>query len=62
MPSFVGRFGICASSCAECTPRELREPLSRPLLGPRSSRADCGLRRIGALAGLGRVADFTWDP
>eukprot|EP00969_Alexandrium_andersonii_P331303 14643250-Alexandrium_andersonii.AAC.1 len=33
----VGRFGICAKSGAECTPRELRGQILRPSLGPRSS-------------------------
>eukprot|EP00969_Alexandrium_andersonii_P363810 15462723-Alexandrium_andersonii.AAC.1 len=57
------------SNCAERTPRELRRPRLRPFLGPRSSRferlkrvcifrmADCGLRRIAALTGLGWIAD-----
>eukprot|EP00969_Alexandrium_andersonii_P116158 5136651-Alexandrium_andersonii.AAC.1 len=43
-PAFVGRLGICANNGAERTPRELREPMLRSFLGPRSSRADCGLR------------------
>eukprot|EP00969_Alexandrium_andersonii_P155580 6878831-Alexandrium_andersonii.AAC.1 len=59
----VGRFGFCARSGAECTPRELQGPLLRPLLGLRSSNferlkqlyivciADCGWRRIAALKG-----------
>eukprot|EP00969_Alexandrium_andersonii_P002095 92206-Alexandrium_andersonii.AAC.1 len=53
------------------TPRELREPHSRPILGPCSSSserlkrsymfrmADCRLLPIAALAGLGRIADCT---
>eukprot|EP00969_Alexandrium_andersonii_P139767 6182873-Alexandrium_andersonii.AAC.1 len=36
-PVSVGRFGICAESGAECTLRELRGSILRPLLGPRSS-------------------------
>eukprot|EP00969_Alexandrium_andersonii_P294089 12997781-Alexandrium_andersonii.AAC.1 len=36
-PLAVGRFGICAENRAGRTPRELRVPISRPLLGPRSS-------------------------
>eukprot|EP00969_Alexandrium_andersonii_P368639 15473349-Alexandrium_andersonii.AAC.1 len=45
----------------------------RPILGPPSfrferlrrscifRRADCGLRRVAALAGRGRIVDFTLD-
>eukprot|EP00969_Alexandrium_andersonii_P054767 2412567-Alexandrium_andersonii.AAC.1 len=35
--TFVGGFGSCAENSADCTPRELRRPISRPFLGPRSS-------------------------
>eukprot|EP00969_Alexandrium_andersonii_P169548 7494916-Alexandrium_andersonii.AAC.1 len=64
---FVGGFGICATSCTERKPRELRGPVSRPFVGPCSSsskrlkqlRADCGLRRITALVDLERIADCT---
>ena len=59
------------TSGALSAPRRLRGAILRPFLGPRSSRferlkrfcilrmADCGLRRIGALTGLGRIADCT---
>eukprot|EP00969_Alexandrium_andersonii_P257597 11389478-Alexandrium_andersonii.AAC.1 len=33
----VGRFGVCATKGAERTLRERWGPISRPLLGPRSS-------------------------
>eukprot|EP00969_Alexandrium_andersonii_P008308 361886-Alexandrium_andersonii.AAC.1 len=39
-PSFVGRSGICARNAAERTPQELRVPMLRPFLGPRSSRLE----------------------
>eukprot|EP00969_Alexandrium_andersonii_P111815 4938340-Alexandrium_andersonii.AAC.1 len=63
MPAFVRRFRICAGHRSEGTHRELRRPVLRPFLGPRSSslerlkrclmfgKADCGLRRIAALTG-----------
>eukprot|EP00969_Alexandrium_andersonii_P086828 3829409-Alexandrium_andersonii.AAC.1 len=35
--AFVGRFGFCTGTCRAHTPRELRGPILRPLLGPRSS-------------------------
>eukprot|EP00969_Alexandrium_andersonii_P147261 6511860-Alexandrium_andersonii.AAC.1 len=67
----ISGFGTCANTCEERTPRELRGPVLRPFLGPRSSsserlkhscafgRADCRLGRLAALAGLERVADCT---
>eukprot|EP00969_Alexandrium_andersonii_P111340 4916441-Alexandrium_andersonii.AAC.1 len=36
----MGRFGICAKSGAERTPRELRGPILRSVLGPRSSGSE----------------------
>ena len=65
---------VCTKSGAECTPRELRGPISWPFRGPRSSRferverccvlrmADCGLGRIAALRSIRRIADCTWAP
>eukprot|EP00969_Alexandrium_andersonii_P373123 15483275-Alexandrium_andersonii.AAC.1 len=54
--------------------RELRGPMLRPFPDPCSSRferlkrfclfrmADCGLRRIGALTGIGQIADLISGP
>eukprot|EP00969_Alexandrium_andersonii_P370175 15476715-Alexandrium_andersonii.AAC.1 len=58
----------------ERTPRELREPILRPLLGSRSSsserlqelcmfgRASCGLRRIAALTVRVPIVDCMFPP
>eukprot|EP00969_Alexandrium_andersonii_P219373 9688607-Alexandrium_andersonii.AAC.1 len=63
-PAVVGRFGICVKSAAERPLRELRGPILRPFLGPRSSRferltrfrifrmADCRLGRVAALQSI----------
>eukprot|EP00969_Alexandrium_andersonii_P037250 1632162-Alexandrium_andersonii.AAC.1 len=40
IPAFVGRFGICAQSGAECNSSELRGPLLRLFLGLRSSSSE----------------------
>eukprot|EP00969_Alexandrium_andersonii_P020823 909738-Alexandrium_andersonii.AAC.1 len=68
--ALVGRFGIGANNCAQCTLRELRGPILRPFLGLCGSSserlphlcmlgwADCGLRQIAALAGRERIADY----
>eukprot|EP00969_Alexandrium_andersonii_P063345 2788925-Alexandrium_andersonii.AAC.1 len=56
---FVGGFGICARSGMEGTDRELRAPILRLFLRPRSSSSEC-LKQVCMLrmadCGLGQTA------